>query len=322
MKKRYKLLLVFTGIILLLFAFIQIAGNKKFDAPYPEIVASTDSSIIARGEYLVFGPAHCATCHVPMDKIKDVESGLKMPLIGGWEVDIPPMTLRAVNLTPDHITGIGNRTDGELARTIRYGITHDGRFLPPVMPYSQMSDEDLQAIISFLRSQAPVENKVEPSSYKLLGKALLAFGVIKPQNHEFVPPKKVTIENPVKYGEYLAKGVANCMGCHTATNLMSGEFTVPPFAGGFVFEPDAISEGFGYISPNLTPDKETGIMTHWSEEYFVNRFKAGRVHQTSPMAWGAFSRMDTTDLKAIYQYLKSLEPVNNPVGKTVYRLGE
>src|SRR5690606_6140037 len=159
MKTRYKLLLVFAGIILLLFAFIQIAGNKKFDAPYPEIVASTDSSIIARGEYLVFGPAHCATCHVPMDKIKDVESGLKMPLIGGWEVDIPPMTLRAVNLTPDHITGIGNRTDGELARTIRYGITHDGRFLPPVMPYSQMSDEDLQAIISFLRSQAPVENK-------------------------------------------------------------------------------------------------------------------------------------------------------------------
>lgn len=211
MKKRYKLLIVFAGIILLLFAFIQIAGNKKFDAPYPEIVASTDSSIIARGEYLVFGPAHCATCHVPMDKIKDVESGLKMPLIGGWEVDIPPMTLRAVNLTPDHITVIGNRTDGELARTIRYGITHDGRFLPPVMPYTQMSDEDLQAIISFRRSQPPVENKVEPSSYKLPGKALLAFGVLKPQNHDLVPPKKVSINNPVKYGEYLAKGVANCM---------------------------------------------------------------------------------------------------------------
>ena len=318
MKKKHKILLGFSGIVLLFILFIQIAGNKKFDAPYPDIVASNDSAIIARGEYLVFGPAHCATCHVPMDKIEDVENGLKIPLIGGWEVDIPPITLRAANLTPDKITGIGNRTDGELARTIRHGITHDGRFLPPVMPYGQMSDEDLQAIISYLRSQPPIENEIQPSSYKFLGKALLAFGVLKPEASDDVPVEKVASENAVVYGEYLAKGVANCMGCHTATDLMSGQFTVPPFAGGFVFEPDAFSKGYAFVSPNLTPDEETGIMAHWTEETFVNRFLSGRVHQTSPMPWGAFSRMDTTELKAIYQYLQTLEPVNNPIPKTVY----
>lgn len=322
MRKRYKILLGLVVFMLLFVVFIQIAGNKKFDAPYPEIVASTDSDIIARGEYLVFGPAHCASCHVPMDKIKDVENGMKMPLIGGWEVDIPPMTLRAVNLTPDKNTGIGNRTDGELARTIRHGVTYDGRFLPPVMPYGKMSDEDLQAIISFLRSQPAVENNVEPSSYKFLGKALLAFGILKPQEQDYTPAEYVSKENPIVYGEYLAKGVANCMGCHTATDLMSGKFTVPPFAGGFMFEPDAFSQGYAYVSPNLTPDQETGVMTHWTEETFINRFLAGRVHPTSPMPWGAFSRMDTSELKAIYQYLQTLDPVNNPVGKTVYLPGE
>jgi mono/diheme cytochrome c family protein len=306
------------GLIFLFVVFVLVAGNKKFDAPYPDVAASIDPDVIARGEYLVFGPAHCATCHVPMDKIEDVESGLKMPLIGGWEIDIPPVTLRATNLTPDKKTGIGNRTDGELARTIRYGVTHDGRFLLPVMPYGQMSDEDLEAIISYLRSQPVVENNVEPSKYKFIGKALLALGVLKPQNQDYIPVKKVPNENMVAYGEYLAKGVANCMGCHTATDLMSGKFTVPPFAGGFVFE----SEGYAFVSPNLTTDDETGIMTYWTEETFVKRFKAGRLHKTSPMPWGSFSRMDSTELKAIYQFLKTLEPINNPIGKTVYLPGE
>ncbi len=226
--------------------------------------------------------------------------------------------MRAANLTPDTKTGISNRTDKELARTIRYGITHDGRFLPPVMPYGQMSDEDLQAIISYLRSQQAVENEIKPSEYKFIGKALLAFGILKPQKKEFIPPKKVSKENPVVYGEYLSKGVANCMGCHTATDLMSGNYTVPPFSGGFVFEPDAFSEGYTFVSPNLTTDEKTGIIAYWTEETFVNRFKAGRVYQTSPMPWGAFSRMDTLELKAIYQYLRTLEPVNNPIKKTVY----
>ncbi len=91
MKKFYMILAILAGLIVLFVVFVQIAGSKKFDAPYPDIVASTDQDIIARGEYLVFGPAHCATCHVPMDKIKDVENGLKIPLTGGWEADIPPV---------------------------------------------------------------------------------------------------------------------------------------------------------------------------------------------------------------------------------------
>ncbi|MBX2930239.1 MAG: cytochrome c [Saprospiraceae bacterium] len=322
MKTRYKVLLALAGILLLFVLFVQIGGNKKFDAPYPEITAGTDPEIIARGEYLVFGPAHCATCHVPMDKIMAVEEGLKIPLSGGWEVAIPPGTLRAPNLTPDPETGIGNRTDGELARTLRSGIGHDGRYIMPVMPYSQMSDADLTAIISYLRSQPAVKNPMKPTQYSFLGKALIAFGMLKPTPPAEQPPADVPRDAGTAYGRYMATAVANCMGCHTEMDLMSGQFTKPHFSGGFVFEPDAFSQGYGFVSPNLTPHPEYGIMTTWTAETFISRMRAGRVYKGSPMPWGALSRMDSTDSQAIFAFLQSLDPIDNKIEKIVYAPGE
>ena len=77
-------------LIVLLIIYVQLAWNKKFDAPYPNIKASTDSAVIARGKYLAYGPMHCATCHVPMENIVDIEAGKELPMSGGWELDIPP----------------------------------------------------------------------------------------------------------------------------------------------------------------------------------------------------------------------------------------
>lgn len=319
MKLLYKIFAFILVLIVLLILFVQIAGNKTFDAPYPEITASTDPDIIARGEYLVFGPAHCGSCHGTPGTISAMDDGKIKPLSGGTTVDIPPIaTLHAFNLTPDVETGIGALTDGEIARVLRYNISHTGRLMLPVMEYSQMSDEDITAIISYLRAQPAVKHKVEKSSYKFVGKALLAFGMLKPASIEKGPVASVSKTDTLAYGKYLASGVANCLGCHTNIDVMSGEYLVPPFAGGFHFTPDALTEGFGYTSPNLTPDQETGIMAKWTEEVFINRFKSGRIHATSPMPWGAMSKMDTSDLVAIYQYLHSLEPVNNAVGQIVF----
>ena len=70
------LLIIVAGLVI----FIFIAWNKRHDAPYPDIKATTDSAVIARGKYLAFGPAHCASCHVPMEKSADVEKGLEPAL--------------------------------------------------------------------------------------------------------------------------------------------------------------------------------------------------------------------------------------------------
>lgn len=329
MKNTFKIIGIIVGslvgLIILILIYASISGNKTFDAPYPDIRASTDSLLIERGKYLVFGPAHCASCHSAPSALSEMDNGEIRPLLGGLEIEIPPATIRAINLTPDKETGIGNLTDGQIARALRYGIGHDGRMMMPVMEYSQMSDDDLTAIISYLRSQSAQKNEVKKSENTFLGKTLLAFGVLKPKPISEQPVSvvsAVSTEDPVAYGKYLATGVANCLGCHTHLDVFSGEFTVPPFSGGFYFEPDALTEGYGFVSPNLTPDSETGIMAHWTEEVFLKRFKSGRVHKTSPMPWGAFAQMDTSELKAIYLYLQSLDAVHNPIGPTVYPPGE
>lgn len=189
MKIRHRILL---GVALLIagLGFIQIRGTRTFDAPYPEISASTDSAVIARGEHLVFATAHCASCHAPQDKLDAMyQGGPKPALTGGWELIIPPVALRGSNITPDEETGIGLLSDAEIARTLRHGVGHDGRYILPLMPYSQMSDDDLQAIISYLRAQPAVRHKVERTAYTFLGKALIALGVLKPQPPAAPAPK-------------------------------------------------------------------------------------------------------------------------------------
>ncbi|MBK6859656.1 MAG: cytochrome c [Saprospiraceae bacterium] len=321
MKKIIKTL-KWTGLILLLICiglivYVQLNWQKTLNAPYPEIAASTDSAVIARGKYLAYGPAHCGTCHVPMDKYLEVEKGDLIPLSGGWELSIPPGTFRAPNITPDKETGIGNLTDGEIARTLRYMVGYDHRFIAPFMSFRNLSDEDLTAIVSFLKSQTPVKHQVKRSELTFLGKALAAFNLIKAEGPDGIPPKSIIRDTSISYGKYLANSVADCVGCHTNRDLKTGEFIGKPFAGGMFYEADALSEGVAFISPNLTPHPTSGIMSEWGENAFVARFRAGRVHKTSPMPWGSFSRMDDLDLKALYRYLNSLEPVDNKIEKTV-----
>jgi len=253
-----------------------------------------------------------------MNKIMAVEEGEQMPLSGGWELDIPPGVFRAPNLTPDPETGIGKLTDGEIARVLRYSVAPDGRFIAPFMPFQELSDEDLTAIISFLRSQEPVRHEVRQTEINFLGRALMAFGALEPRGPQRTPPNSVRRDSTAVYGEYLAKSVGNCFGCHTELDMKTGKNIGPPFAGGSIFGPDEFSKGMVYVSPNLTPDKGTGIMADWDEELFIDRFRGGRIYKGSPMPWGAFSRMNETDLKALFHYLKSVKPVARRIEEIVY----
>src|SRR5262249_52321764 len=76
--KKFKKILKWTGIVLLSLivifaALVFILQNKTFSAPYPNIHASTDSAIIARGQYLAFGPAHCSGCHSPKENQERID---------------------------------------------------------------------------------------------------------------------------------------------------------------------------------------------------------------------------------------------------------
>lgn len=293
--------------------YVNSVWDRTYEAPYPEVTVSMDSAVLARGEYLVYGPAHCATCHINPTDFDAMSRGELVALAGGGEINIPPGIFRARNLTPDVETGIGGLTNEEIARVMRYGVGHDGRIIFPFMPFENMTQEDLNAIISFLRSQPPVKNKIEPTVYSFLGKAVLTAGLIKPLEPNGAPPVSLEKEVSVVYGSYLANSVANCVGCHSPRDLNSGEFIGPKFSGGLVFEEVAGT----FTSPNLTPDPETGLTANWTEDTFVARLKAGPVHEGTPMPWSSFAMMDEIDIRAIYRYLESLEPTKNRIEQTV-----
>ena len=138
-------------VIVTLATTINLRWDRKFEAPYPELKASSDPQVIARGRYLAFGPAHCSDCHTA-DVDRDLlRAGGTPPLSGGMTFVIPPGTIRVPNITPDSATGIGRRSDGEIARMLRYGVRHDGRAAFPFMEFHDMSDSDIVAVLSFVR---------------------------------------------------------------------------------------------------------------------------------------------------------------------------
>jgi mono/diheme cytochrome c family protein len=315
--RKLKKILKWTGIVILSIAAIFVIlvfalQNKKFDAPYPNLVASTDSASIARGKYLAYGPAHCSGCHSPIENQEKINMGEELPLKGGLPFELPIGTLYSRNITPDEETGIGKLPDSVIARSLRYGVGYDGRAIFDFMPFHNLSDEDLTAVLSFLRSQDPVKNKVPDNNFNLIGKAVKAF-LIKPVGPDGPIAASVKQDTTAEYGYYLSHYVTNCRGCHTNRSLMTGAYTGPDFAGGLKFES---ADGSYCVTPNLTPDKETGRIAGWSQQQFIDRFRMKRIISTSEMAWDQFRNMTDDDLKAIYQYLISLKPIKNATGPT------
>ena len=84
-------------------------------------------------------------------------------------------------------------------------------------------------------------------------------------------------------------------------------------------------DGSTIRTPNITPDKETGI-GNWTRDAFINKFrrftdtgfKAPVVtswESNTLMPWTSYTHLTTTDLNAIYFYLHSLNPISNAVIK-------
>ena len=305
-------LLVIVGGLLLV---INLRWDRTFEAPYPAITATTDSAVIARGRYLAYGPAHCAACHVAPADSAALGSGQQPPLSGGYAFHIPPGTFYVPNLTPDSATGIGRRSDGELARMLRHSVRADGRSAVPFMESQDASDEDLVALISFLRSQPAVRHEVPAHKLSLLGKAVMSF-MITPVGPKATPPATTPTEVGVARGAYMANGLASCVGCHTERSMATGAFTGPAFAGGAPMEipGDPTRE---LVPPNLTPDSATGRIASWTEDAFVARFRAGGAIPDSPMPWSFFGRTSDEDLRSIYRYLQSLAPVHRETGPSI-----
>jgi|RhiMetdeSRZDD1v2_1073273.scaffolds.fasta_scaffold07060_5 mono/diheme cytochrome c family protein len=321
-----KVLLVVGVLLLAIVAgggvFVASRQHLKFDdAPYPSVAASTDSGVVERGRYIVRDVAPCASCHGDPAQHQAYIGGTDVPLSGGFLFDIPPGQIYTRNLTADSVTGLGNVSDRAIARALRYGVGHDGRALLPFMEMQGLSDDDLQAVVSYLRTQAPVRNPVPDHHFTLLGKVVKATALAKPVGPATTPPTRAPRGASVETGRYLVEAVALCWACHTERSQMTGALTGPRFGGttGFTESDDPTHS---WSPPNITSDPETGRLGKMNEDQFVARFRQGRVIPGSPMPWQAFSRMAEDDLRAIYRYLMTVPPVKRDNGPAVVNVGK
>jgi mono/diheme cytochrome c family protein len=312
-----KLVLGTLGVCVLL-AGGGIAGaymryDRAWEAPLPEITASDDPAVVARGEYLVWGPGHCAGCHGAVDRLEEYEAdATRIPLTGGFAFEIPPGRIVVPNITSDPQTGIGKMTDGEIARSLRHGVGRNRSMLFPIMPFQHVSDEDLTAIVSYLRTLEPVEQPQEKSDLSLLGKVLFAY-VLEPAGPVEPVPEHVEPAPTAEYGAYLVKSVANCYGCHTNRDLATGAFFGEPMAGGLELE----HRGQMFVIPNITKGKGSRLET-WDEAGFIARMRTGQPSAPgSPMPWAPMSEATDDDLRAIWAYLQTVAPVDRDTGPSV-----
>ncbi len=261
-----------------------------------------------RGKYLATAVAGCAGCHSEHEW-KNTGNILPGTEFSGEVMPIEnlPGRIVAPNITPDPETGAGRWTDDQLTRAIREGIGHDGRALFPMMPYStyrNMSDEDLAAIIVYLRSLPAVRHQLPKTEIIFPVKYL-----IRSEPEPITSPVAAeTSSDPVRRGAYLAL-LATCGDCHTP-QVRGKALNGMELAGGF-----PLSGPWGNVaSANITPD-DSGIK-YYDETLFLRMMRTGYVgaRKLAPiMPVFDFKNMTDDDLKAVFAYLRTVKPVKHRV---------
>lgn len=293
MKKMFKWISIglgsLVGLILLVALVMFFIGNarlnKTYDFPTSNIPLPTDEASLEFGKHRA--EVLCAGCHGP--DLSGIEN---------WFSAGPLGTIDSANLTSGE-GGFGRETTSveDYVRAIRHGIDPEGKplFMPAVVSTANLSDEDLAAIIAYVKSVPPVDHITHGRNFTPLTKIMLAAGMlgklpVESVSHEIhitAPPKGVNKE----YGEYMVD-TNDCRVCH-GPKLNGGPFPDPTITK---------------ISPNLTSG---GELAAWTEEQFITTLRTGITpggHNLDNefMPWKDYSKFYDDELKAIWLYLHSL----------------
>lgn len=277
------------GLLTLVLAAVFLAGARGFTMVYfpgadpaPSLTVEGTPAQIARGEYLA--NISCIGCHGSYTEGSDTAT---YPLAGGFNISEEEGfgfigAIITENLTPGG--KLAEYSDGELFRSLRSGVDRDGHLLAfmPVLPYSQLSDEDLKALIAFMRAQPAVPSAGATGDHtNFIGLVFFGAGMFPsgtPVNGILTaPPVGATAE----YGEYVAT-FGECRGCHgpdmTGTEASAFAPAVPSarvFVGAVTLA-------------EFIQTMRTGVRPNGSE---------------LDMPWQNASKMTDEDLAALYAYL-------------------
>jgi mono/diheme cytochrome c family protein len=325
MKRAFKLLGGLVAVVIVLLVGLVLVVEMTWDRPVnrvaPAMTAPRDSATVARGSYIFNVTWQCANCHEAGEEhVPPAASGGKLfdlrsagPGFGKYY---------SKNITPDTATGIGGWTDGEIVQAIREGVNRQRHVLFPLMPVDwlkEMSDNDVLALVAYLRTLPPIHNRVPGNEPSFVAKALMTFNIIGPTTPSGQHPQAPAVS--AEYGRYFALHVAGCADCHTPRNMTNGKFYLDSlFAGSsFAFGKDADAPLWAFAR-NITPHDNTGI-GRWTEEEFAHAVTGGVTPDstvlTPYMPYPRYKFLAPDDLKAMYLFVRSLTPLHRvtpPVG--------
>ena len=299
-------LLLAAGFVL----YVQIDGMPTFRHAAPARSVEVTADRVERGRKLA--TLTCVGCHL------DQETG---KLTGKLMADLPPAfgAIYSKNITRSKTRGIGGWSDGDLAYLLRTGVRPDGTYVPPYMiKLPHASDEDLDSILAFLRSDDPLvaESDVAPpgvTAPSLLVKAL-AHTVMRPLPFPERVVKAPAKTDPVAYGRYLVYSL-DCFSCHSA-DFKSVNVMDPPKSAGFMAGGNRLRalDGSAIFSANITPDDETGI-GRMSLADFTRTLKHGVRPDGYALQYPMLPAvgLDDAEVAAIYAYLRTVPKVHHAV---------
>ena len=265
--------------------------------------ASTQDSVIERGEYLIHAGG-CIDCHTE-------DSDEANALAGGRALESPFGTFYSPNITPDDETGIGSWSDDDFLTALWDGVSPDGDHYYPAFPYTSytgVSREDLLAMKAYLFSLEPAETNTPEHDLAWYISTRLAAGAWKLKNFDSArfssDPEQTEQWNR---GAYLVRHLGHCGECHTPRSSLGGLQYDQELAG----NPDGPDDT---KIPNITPDRKDGI-GKWSAsdiEYFldIGMLPDGDFVGSTMGAVidHSTSKLTKEDRIAIATYLKSIEP--------------
>ncbi|MFC5608475.1 c-type cytochrome [Variovorax soli] len=272
-----------------LFAGDQLATKKMHrtvELQVQPVAYKDDAAAIERGRYL-FASRGCVDCH-------GAKGNGNMFLDDG-----KGMRIAGPNISPGPGSVVKDYQPVDWVRSLRHGVNPQGRplMIMPSEDYNRFTDEDLAALVAYIRHLPPAEGGGPVIDLPLPVRAMYGFGLIHDAaariDHTKPPEKPVPDAVTVQHGAYVAN---MCIGCHGAS-LAGGKVPGGP--------PDWPA------AANLTPGEGTAMVRYPDAASFAAMFRSGRRpdgQEIKVMPFGSLREMNDTDVRALHLYLKTLAP--------------
>ena len=194
------------GIILVAAVVLYFVGgsrlNKTHEVQAEAITIPTNEVAIARGQHLVEALTFCQECHGDN-------------LGGDLFFEEPGI---ATVYTPNLTSGLGGAgatyNNADYVKAIRHGVNRDGRGLMIMHSdvFHNLSEQDLGAIIAYVRSVPPVDNESPKPKIEPAGRIMIALGLFDDDAVPLIPAEE--IDHSAPFAEMPAQGATAEYGQH------------------------------------------------------------------------------------------------------------